>query len=96
MHSKISQRLQQRIEVGNNDEDVALTVLLKSSLPQQIVENAMLQLQDLGAVGVQYIPISGTLHCQAPMKAASEVSTFDAVEYIDIESTADIEDLLDG
>lgn len=95
MHSVLSKRLQRRIEVGNSDEDLALTVLLTSNLPIQLVENAMQQLRTLGAASVQYVPISGSLHFRVPMETAKKVKDLEGVEYVDLESASSVEELLD-
>ncbi len=96
MTDKISSRLSRLIEVGQDDEPVDLSVLMERNLPEQTIKASVEKLEQLGGVKIEYVPISGTLHCRVRLGQAKSVEQLDGVEQVDIESTAPIEELLDG
>lgn len=93
--AKLSPRLSRLIQVGNDDERVNLSLLLRQGASAAQLATLKQQLQTLVGGQVDHVPISGTMHCQAPLKAAKSMGNLDPVLTIDLESTAAVEELID-
>lgn len=93
--TKLSDRLKNLVRVASDGEVVSLTVMLKPGASQQVVTESLERVRVLGGSKVAFIPITGTVHCDLQASQASALCEMNAVEHVDLESRAPIEELTD-
>ena len=93
MASKVSGRLQALVN-EDSTRIAPVKVRLRADLRGKKLENAVRKIEcHLG--GAEYLPISGTVHGQMPLKAVANLSDLPEVEWIDVEKEVTIEELID-
>jgi hypothetical protein len=97
MSANISPRLRQLAQTLPPEESLRLHVLLRRDLPAGAVERAADQIRQLAAPspGVEVLPRSGIILCSAPATKVGVIAALPDVAWVDRDSEAPLESLLD-
>ena len=95
--SKLSPRLQEVLESFALSTWVPLNVSIKRDISHQARDRSIDQVRQLctSQEDLEFIPISGTLHCELPLSKIAELAKMPLVEWVDLEKQRPLEELLD-
>lgn len=96
--TKISPRLEQFYNTSGHTITVPLNVSIKPGISPQIRNDSIQRVRNLSTnqESVEFIPISGTLHCEVPLSRLQELEAMPQVEWIDLEKERPVAELLDS
>ena len=98
MIAKLSQRLNSLLASEPNDRLCSLHVMLKPNLDRNASEVAYRRIGELSEKkdSVKPLPRFGIVTCTTSFSSVADIADLDDVVWLDLESEAPIEDLLDG
>jgi hypothetical protein len=76
---------------------VPLNISIRRDISSKARDTSIKQVGDLCTQkqNLEFIPVSGTVHCELPVARLNELAALPEVEWIDIEKEVPIEQLLD-
>lgn len=95
---KVSEKLSALVEAEEPEKEVRLNVMLRRGLDRASVANLAEELAGLtpGGASVEVLPASGMVLMRGTLGAVERIAGHPAVEWVDQDTEAPLEDLLDS